>query len=94
MGIVPIAKLFSLLFSRFKPRGNRILSFWSERGYHIYLYQSVVFTIVDVLRQHTFIGATSSLLARALIDAAIVFGLSMALAMLTYPLERAIMRKI
>lgn len=86
--------LISLVFSRFKPRGNRILKFWSERGYHIYLYQSVVFTIMEVLRQHTFIGSTSPLLARALIDAAIVFILSMALAMLTYPLERAIMRKI
>ncbi len=86
--------LLGLTLGAVKFQGNRLLRLWSERGYHIYLYQSVVFTVVELLRVNTFIGVPASPLARSVIDAALVFGLSMGLSSLTYPLEQSIMRKI
>jgi surface polysaccharide O-acyltransferase-like enzyme len=86
--------LLSLVLGNVKLKSNRLLKLWSERGYHIYLYQSVVFTIMEILRTNTLIGVPGSPLVRALVDAVIVFLLSTGLSLLTYPLERAVINKI
>ena len=86
--------LLSLVLGNVKLKSNRLLKLWSERGYHIYLYQSVVFAIMEILRTNTLIGMPGSPLVRALVDAVIVFLLSTGLSLLTYPLERAVINKI
>ena len=78
--------LLSLIFSFLTFKDSRIFRLWSQRGYNIYLYQSVVFAVVAVLRQQV-PWAGSWLCARPLLDAALVFVLSMGLSCLTYPLE-------
>lgn len=79
--------LLSLVFSFVTIKDNRIFRLWSQRGYNIYLYQSVVFAIVAVLRQQVPM-AGAWLHVRPLFDALLVFVLSMGLSCLTYPLER------
>ena len=72
---------------------NRILRIWNERGYTIYLYQSIVFAVIAILRYRTYMY-TTPLMLRMLIDAVLIFVLSTALSYLTYPLERFIMKKL
>ena len=85
--------LVSLVFSHFTIKNNRIFQLWSERGYNIYLYQSVVFVCVHLLRQHTY-GNIPLPLVKALMDAGLVFLLSTGLSFLTYPVERFVMKKL
>lgn len=83
--------LLSLIFSFVTLKDNRVFRLWSQRGYNIYLYQSVVFAIVAVLRQQVPLPA-SWLPVRPLLDAILVFVLSMGLSYLTYPLEQYVIR--
>ena len=85
--------VIGLVMGRFTLKDNRIFKIWSERGYNIYLYQSVVFAVVHILRQKTYAGIPSPLV-KALIDAAVVFILSTGLSCLTYPLEKYVMTKL
>lgn len=86
-----VLSLVSLALSRIALRGNCLLSIWSERGYNIYLYQSVVFTIVHLVRQKTYADIPAPLV-RATLDACMVFVLSTGLSCITYPLERIVMK--
>jgi peptidoglycan/LPS O-acetylase OafA/YrhL len=74
-------------------RGNRFLGIWSERGYNIYLYQSVVFAIVHLVRQKTYADIPAPLV-RAALDACLILVLSTGLSYVTYPLERIVMKKM
>ena len=84
--------LIALVVSRFTISNNRFFRIWSERGYNIYLYQSVVFAIVHVLRQKTYCDLSAPV--RALLDAGMVLLLSTGLSYLTYPVERFVMKKL
>ena len=84
--------LIALIVSRFTFSNNRLFKIWSERGYNIYLYQSVVFAIVHVLRQKTYCDLSAPV--RTLLDAGMVLLLSTGLSYLTYPVERFIMKKL
>lgn len=83
----------ALIVSRFTISNNWLFRIWSERGYNIYLYQSVVFAIVHVLRQQLYCDVASTLV-RTMLDAVMVLSLSTGLSYLTYPVERFIMNKI
>ena len=83
----------ALIVSRFTISNNWLFRIWSERGYNIYLYQSVVFAIVHVLRQQLYCDVASTLV-RTMLDAGMVLLLSTGLSYLTYPVERFIMNKL
>ena len=83
----------ALIVSRFTISNNWLFRIWSERGYNIYLYQSVVFAIVHVLRQQLYCDVASTLV-RTMLDAVMVLSLSTGLSYLTYPVERFIMNKL
>ena len=83
----------ALIVSRFTISNNWLFRIWSERGYNIYLYQSVVFAIVHVLRQQLYCDVASTLV-RTMLDAVMVLLLSTGLSYLTYPVERFIMNKL
>ncbi len=85
--------LVALIISRFTFSSNRLFRIWSERGYNIYLYQSIIFAIVHVLRQQLFCDISSPLV-RTMLDAGMVLLLSTGLSFLTYPVERFIMNKL
>ncbi len=85
--------LVSLIFWKIRIPQNGILRVWNKRGYTMYLYQSVTFAVVAALRQHTY-ASSAMPVVRVLLDAALVFVLSTALSYLTYPLERALMKKL
>lgn len=84
--------LIALIVSRFTFSNNRLFKIWSERGYNIYLYQSVVFAIVHVLRQKTYCDLSAPV--RTLLDASMVLLLSTGLSYITYPVERFVMKKL
>ena len=86
--------VLSITFSRITLRGHYVLDVWNTRGYTIYLYQSVVFSITSVVRQQLPIAILTPLPLRFLIDATLVFLLSTALSYLTHPLERWVMKKL
>lgn len=90
---IAVLCLVALVLGRITLRGNRLLSIWNERGYNIYLYQSVVFAIIHLVRQETYAGLPSPLV-KAAIDACLVFALSTGLSCVTYPLERIVMKKL
>ena len=83
----------SLVLGNITLKYNQVFKIWNERGYNIYLYQSVVYTIVNILRQKMPFDLPLPGL-RLLLDASIVFLLSTALSYLTYPLERWVMKKL
>lgn len=85
--------LIALAVGRITLRGNRFLGIWSERGYNIYLYQSVVFAIVHLVRQKTYADIPAPLV-RATLDACLILVLSTGLSYVTYPLERIVMKKM
>lgn len=83
--------LWALLLWKVRIPNDRILRFWNERGFNIYLYQSFVFAIVAAIRCRTY-AFTAMPVVRVLLDMVLVFGLSMGLSMLTFPLERYVLR--
>ena len=86
--------VLSLIFSRLQLCNNKVFKIWNERGYHIYLYQSIIFTIVEILRQRTPFGLPTSPVVRTLLDGGLVFLLTTGLSYLTYPIERFVMKKL
>ena len=83
----------ALVLGRMKLKNCRIWEVWNVRGYNIYLYQSVVFTLVELLRQQSLINIPHPLV-RLIIDGVLVFVLATCLSCITYPLERFVMRKL
>jgi len=85
--------LISLILWRVKLPNNRLIRIWNERGFTIYLYQTIVFWIVLLLHQEGIITLPVSPL-RALLDSLLVLVLSTALSFLTDPLERSVLRRL
>lgn len=75
------------------PAGNRLLQLWNQRGYTIYLYQSVVFFTVSAAMKLLHINEQPPVV-RLAIAVSSVFLLSTALSYVTYPVERAVMRRV
>ena len=86
--------LLSMIFSRLQLRYNTVFKIWNERGYHIYLYQSIIFTVVEILRHQTPFGLPTSPLIRTILDGGLVFLLATGLSYLTYPIEKYVMNRI
>lgn len=85
--------LVAVVLGRFKLRECRILTLWSQRGYNIYLYQSVAFTLLAIFRQHTPVYISHAVV-RTMIDGVMVFLLLTLLSAFTYPLERYVFKKL
>ena len=85
--------IVALVLGRVKLRSHRIWDIWNVRGYNIYLYQSVVFALVELLRQQSSIYIAHPF-ARLMIDGGLVFMLATGLSCITYPLERFILKKL
>ena len=83
----------SLFFRRVTLPYNTIFRIWNERGYTIYLYQSLVLWLVYDMHQLGFLN-TPYMVLNFIIDGILVFGLSTALSCVTYPLEKWVMRKV
>lgn len=82
----------SMLFWKLTIPYKKILRLWNTRGYTIYLYQSIVFTLVDLLYKLLVIKI-DLLLIRWFVCALLVWGLSTILSHVTYPLELYVMKK-
>ena len=83
----------SLVIGKLTPPSWRIIDIWNRRGYTIYLYQSLVFTIVfPVHSRLVLIGCPYLLHLTA--DILMVFVLSTALSYVTFPLEKAFLNLI
>ena len=83
----------SLVFRRITFPYNTIFRIWNERGYTIYLYQSLVLWFVYGLHQTGLIKC-SIMPVNFILDLVLVFILSTALSYVTYPLEKWVMRKV
>lgn len=82
----------SLVFWKLKIPCTKVLKLWNTRGYTIYLYQSVVFAIVNPLYK-LFVCRIDSSLIQWAICALLVCGLSTVLSFFTYPLELYVTKK-
>ena len=85
--------MLSLVFRRVTIPSNRFLRLWNTRGYTIYLYQSLVFIIVAIIRQYTY-GRIANSWVWLVCDFIIAIVLSTLLSYVTYPLERKVLSKI
>ena len=83
----------SLVFWKLTIPPKRIFNVWNTRGYTIYLYQSVVFTIVDPVYK-LFVCKIDLLLVQWIICALLVGVMSTLLSHVTYPLELYVVKKI
>ena len=83
----------SLVFGKLSIPSTNILRLWNTRGYTIYLYQSVVFTIVNPLYK-LIISKIDLLPIQWVICAFLVWGVSTVLSYFTYPFELYVMKKI
>lgn len=83
--------MLSLVLRRVTIPSNSFLRLWNTRGYTIYLYQSLAFIIVAIIRQYTY-GRIANMWLWLLADFIMVILLSTVLSWVTYPLERWIMR--
>ncbi len=82
----------SLLFSRIVIPEFKILQLWNERGYTLYLYQSIVFFVVFAIHLAV-INKISNNFIQAVLCIIIMFFLSTCVSYITYPLERLIMKQ-
>lgn len=89
---VMILSFLSLVFRRITFPYNTIFRIWNERGYTIYLYQSLVLWFVYGLHQTGLIKC-SIMPVNFILDLVLVFVLSTALSYVTYPFEKWVMRK-
>ena len=85
--------LLSLFFRRATLSYNKIFRIWNERGYNIYLYQSLSLWIVYGVHQ-TGIFNSSSMMVNFFVDAILIFLLSTAISYVAYPLEKWVMRRL
>ena len=85
--------VLSMFVEKSPPPSWEIIEVWNRRGYTIYLYQSLVFTLT--LPVHTWLGTIGfPYLIHFVTDILIVFALSTALSYVTFPLEKAILNLI
>lgn len=82
----------SIIFGKIKLPYNNIIRIWNERGYTIYLYQSVVFFLVAHFIKY--IDVIPSAFLQFLISALCVFTISTVLSYITYPIECYILNKL
>lgn len=85
--------IVSLVMRQVKIPSNRFMRLWSERGYTIYLYQSVVFVMVVILRLHTY-GKVPYSQVWLVCDTIAAILISTLLSMVTFPLEKSIMGRM
>lgn len=83
----------SLVLGKIKLPQSRLLSLWNKRGYTIYLYQSIVYFMIFPIHL-AFIQHIPSRFVQAATCMVILFGLSMAVSYVSYPLENLIMRHL
>lgn len=81
----------SLLFSRIVIPEFKILQLWNERGYTLYLYQSIVFFVVFAIHLAV-INKIPNNFIQAVLCIIIMFFLSTCVSYITYPLEYLIMK--
>lgn len=85
--------LFSLLFSKVKIPESKLIQLWNERGYTLYLYQSIVYfgmfgvylAIISKIGNHLLEGIICGIL---------MFVLSTITSYIVYPLEKWVMGKL
>ena len=85
--------LFSLLFSKVKIPEFKLIKLWNERGYTLYLYQSIVYfgmfgvylAIISKIGNHVLEG---------IICVILMFVMSTIASYIVYPLERWVMGKL
>ena len=83
--------MLSLVLRRVTIPSNRFLRLWNTRGYTIYLYQSLAFILVAIIRQYTY-GRIPSMGLWLVADFVLVVLLLTVLSWVAYPLERRIMK--
>jgi len=81
--------LLSLVLGRVTIPSNRLLRLWNRRGYTIYIYQSIVFLIVQFIGWRSMVRFPANLVW--LPDTLLVIALSTVLVQVTYPLERYVL---
>ncbi len=91
-GILAIS-LLSIILRIVKIPRFAYLEIWNKRGYTIYLYQNLVFSI-EIIIHKILLSYNTPLLMLFLIDASMVFILSTLLSYLFYPLEQSLMNKV
>ena len=91
-GLLALSVL-ALVFSYLKLPRTRIVELWNQRGFNIYLYQSVVFFVAYIFKGHLVHHVHSHALQCALC-LALVFVLSTLLSFVTSPLERRVLRRL
>ena len=85
--------LLSLMLERLTFPSTKVFRLWNTRGYTIYLYQSVVFTLVDPFYK-LFVSKIDLLIIHWAICALLVWSLSTILSYITYPFEQYMMSKM
>lgn len=85
--------LLTLVFRRTNIRYSYILRLWNERGYTIYLYQTVSHTIV-YSATYSMIDAIDSHFLKFIIYAPLTFIVATMLSYITYPTEKYIINKL
>lgn len=84
--------LLSLVAGRVNIPSNRLLGLWNRRGYTIYLYQSVVFLLVPIIRWRTLGIIPGNMMW--IVDTLLAITLSTVLVQVTYPLERCVLGRL
>ena len=85
--------LLTIIFRRIDIRYTYILRLWNERGYTIYLYQTVSHAIVYAIT-YSWIDSIDSHIVKFLIYAPMAFTVTTLLSYITYPTEKYIISKI
>lgn len=82
--------MLSLLFSRIKIPENRLVMLWNERGYTLYLYQSIVYFGMFAIYLAV-ISKIGNHLIEGMICVMLMFVMSTIASYVVYPLEKVIM---
>lgn len=85
--------LFSLLFSKVRIPNIKLVQLWNERGYTLYLYQSIVYFGMFGLYL-ALISKIGNHLVEGIICITLMFMMATIASFVVYPLERWVMRKL
>lgn len=85
--------ILSLIFSKIRIKYNYILKIWNERGYTIYLYQSISHFILYKITINR-IGEIHNTLSLFIIYFCLAFIISTTLSYITYPAEKFIKNRV
>lgn len=85
--------ILGMLFSKINIKYNRLLKIWNERGYTIYLYQSVSHFILYKVTTK-WIGAINNDILVFIIYFILIMTIATALSCATYPIEKYVIGKI